>query len=101
MRRPRAREVSLSCGGKKLRDATYDRMIWFMDAVLPLDEMTAEEKLKALEAIWEALSRHEDQVPVPDWHKKVLDQRQRQIDSAEAKFISLEEMKERVRKRTG
>ena len=71
-----------------------------MDAVLPLDQMTVEEKLKAMEAIWRSLSKHEDQVPVPDWHKRVLDERQRQIDAGKATFISLEEMKERVRKRT-
>ena len=71
-----------------------------MDAVLPLDQMTVEEKLKAMEAIWRSLSTREEQVPVPDWHKQVLDERQRQIDAGEARFVSLEEMKERVRKRT-
>ena len=72
-----------------------------MDAVLPLDQMTVEEKLRAMEAIWRSLSKLEDQVPVPDWHKQVLDERQRQIDAGDATFVSLEEMKERVRKRTG
>ena len=71
-----------------------------MDAVLPLDQMTVEEKLRAMEAIWRSLSKLEDHVPVPDWHKQVLDERQRQIDAGEATFVSLEEMKERVRKRT-
>ncbi len=47
-----------------------------MDAVLPLDQMTVEEKLRAMEDIWRSLSKHEDQVPVPDWHKQVLDERQ-------------------------
>jgi putative addiction module component (TIGR02574 family) len=54
-----------------------------------------------MEALWRSLSKHENQVPVPDWHKQVLDERQRQIDAGEASFVSLEEMKERVRKRTG
>ena len=71
-----------------------------MDAVLPLDQMTVQEKLRAMEAIWRSLSKLEDQVPVPDWHEQVLDERQRQIDAGEATFVSLEEMKERVRKRT-
>jgi putative addiction module component (TIGR02574 family) len=71
-----------------------------MDAVLPLDQMTVEEKLRAMEAIWRSLSTREEQVPVPDWHKQVLDEQQRQIDAGEATFVSLEEMKERVRKRT-
>ena len=58
-------------------------MIRLMDAVLPLDQMTVEEKLRAMEAIWRSLSKHENQVPVPDWHKQVLDERQRQIDAGE------------------
>lgn len=72
-----------------------------MDAVLPLDKMSVEEKLRALEQIWQALSKDESQLPVPDWHKKVLDERQRQIESGEAKFIPLEEFKDRVQKKTG
>jgi hypothetical protein len=40
-----------------------------MDAVLPLDQMTLEEKLRAMEAIWRSLSKHENQVATPDWHK--------------------------------
>ena len=71
-----------------------------MDAVLPLDQMTVEEKLRAMEAIWRSLSMREEQVPVPDRHKQVLDERQRQIDAGEARFVSLEEMKERVRNRS-
>ena len=71
-----------------------------MDAVLPLDQMTVEEKLRAMEAIWRSLSKRDEEVPVPDWHEQVLDERQRQIDAGEARFVSLEEMKQRVRKRT-
>jgi hypothetical protein len=58
-----------------------------MDAVLPLDQMTVEEKLRAMEAIWRSLSTREEQVPVPDWHKQVLDERQRQIDAGEARLF--------------
>jgi putative addiction module component (TIGR02574 family) len=71
-----------------------------MDAALPLDQMTVEEKLRAMEAIWQSLSKDEDKIPVPEWHKRVLDERQVRIDTGKAKFISLEAMKERVRKRT-
>ena len=74
-------------------------MIRLVDAVLPLDQMTLEEKLRAMEAIWRSLSKLEDQVPVSVWHKQLLDERQRQIDAGETPFVSLDEMKERVRKR--
>jgi hypothetical protein len=72
-----------------------------VNASLPLDQMSTEEKLAALEAIWGDLSRNEQQLPVPDWHKQVLDQRQRQIDRGEATFVDWEEAKRRIRERTG
>ena len=71
-----------------------------MDAVLPLDQMTVQEKVRAMEAIWQSLSKSEDKIPVPDWHKRVLNERQRRIDAGKAMFISLEELKERIRKLT-
>lgn len=52
-----------------------------MDAVLPLDQMTVEEKLKAVEMLWVDLCRNEEQIPVADWQKELLEERQRQIDA--------------------
>jgi putative addiction module component len=63
--------------------------------------MSTEEKLAVLEAIWDDLSRNEEQLPVPDWHKRVLDQRQSEIDRGEATFIDWEAAKRRIRERTG
>ena len=51
-----------------------------MDSLeLPLDRMTLEEKLMAMEAIWDSLCRDETQIPVPDWHKQILDERERKV----------------------
>jgi putative addiction module component (TIGR02574 family) len=71
-----------------------------MDTVLPLDGMTVEEKLKTVELLWDDLCRNEQQIPVADWQKKLLDERQRQIDSGEAKFSDWESAKKRIRERT-
>ena len=50
-----------------------------MATELQLDQMTLEEKLRAMEALWDDLCRR-DAVPVPQWHKDILDHRQRLID---------------------
>ena len=71
-----------------------------MDAVLPLDQMAVEEKLKAVEMLWDNLCRNEGQIPVADWQKELLDERQRRIDSGEAKFSGWEAAKKRIRDRT-
>jgi len=71
-----------------------------MDAVLPLDQMTVEEKLRAVEEPWDDLCRNEKQIPMAHWQKELLDQRQRQIDAREAKFSDWESAKNRIRERT-
>ncbi|HWB60937.1 MAG TPA: addiction module protein [Chthoniobacteraceae bacterium] len=48
---------------------------------------------------WGELCRNEAEVPVQEWHKQVLDERQRQIKAGEAKFIDWETAKARIRKR--
>jgi hypothetical protein len=66
---------------------------------LPLDRMTVEEKLLTMEALWDNLCRDEAQIPVQEWHKQILDERQRQIDSGEARFVDWETAKARIRDR--
>jgi hypothetical protein len=63
--------------------------------------LTVVKKLAAMEALWNDLCRDESQIPVPDWHKQILDERQRQIDSGEARFIDWETAKARIRQRIG
>ncbi len=71
-----------------------------MDSVaLAIDRMTLAEKLAAMEALWDNLCRNETQVPVPEWHKQVLDERQRQIETGEAKFVDWDIAKARIRDR--
>jgi hypothetical protein len=68
-----------------------------MDTVLPLDRMTVEERLRAIEVLWDDLCRNEKQVPVADWQKQLLDEREQQIQTGEAKFSDWEK---RIRERT-
>jgi hypothetical protein len=45
-----------------------------MNISLPLEQMTVEEKLQMMEAIWDDLSQNSDEIQPPSWHGKVLDQ---------------------------
>ena len=65
---------------------------------LQLEQMTIEEKLQAMEALWNDLCRR-NAVPVPQWHKDILDERQRLIDEGKAEFIDWETAKEQIRAR--
>ena len=67
-----------------------------MAAVLEIERMTLEEKLRAMEALWDDLCRREEDVPVPQWHKDILDERERAIAEGRAKFVDWETAKKRI-----
>jgi hypothetical protein len=71
-----------------------------MPLVLQLDRMTLEEKLRAMEALWDDLCRREEAVPVPQWHKDLLDERERLVREGKARFIDWETAKKRIAERT-
>lgn len=67
---------------------------------LPLDEMSVEEKLQTMEAIWKNLSTNPEQIESPAWHEEELRVREAQVDSGEAKFFDWEKAKEEIRRQT-
>ncbi|MGA3169395.1 MAG: addiction module protein [Chthoniobacteraceae bacterium] len=71
-------------------------------SALSIGRMTVEEKLMAMEALWDNLCRDEGQVPVQEWHKQLLNERRerrRQVEAGEAKFVDWETAKARIRDR--
>ena len=70
-----------------------------MSIALPLDEMTVPEKLQLMEALWANLSREALEIVSPDWHRDVLEERERRIISGEARFSYWEQAKEDIRRR--
>ena len=68
--------------------------------ILPLDEMSAEDKLQAMEALWESLSADPAAIESPAWHEEELRERERKIASGAARFIDWEKVKADIRRRT-
>ena len=58
-----------------------------------IQKMSPQEKLLAMEALWDSLTHQAHEPPSPSWHQEILASRQARIDSGEASFISLEELK--------
>ena len=71
-----------------------------MNSTVDLKQLSLAEKLGLMEALWEELCRREENIPVPDWHKELLDERQQQIEEGKAKFVDWETAKERIARRT-
>lgn len=70
-----------------------------MASEISLDKLTIDEKLQLMEQLWDDLSRHPENVPSPDWHGDVLDQRRRAIAEGRTSFEDWDEVKQRLRTR--
>lgn len=68
-----------------------------MPVTLPLNEMTLAEKLEVMETLWKDLSRNAEALESPEWHKAVLDERERKIQSGESQFLDWEQVKNELR----
>ena len=64
---------------------------------LPLDKMTVEEKLRAIERLWEDLARTPSSLPSPARHRDVLEARAKRLQEGQEKSIPWEEARERLR----
>lgn len=68
-----------------------------MSVHLPLKDMTLQEKLETLEALWEDLSRNAQTVESPDWHGEILKDRNRRAAEGKARFSDWETAKTAIR----
>ncbi|HCS12849.1 MAG: acyl-protein synthetase [Zetaproteobacteria bacterium CG06_land_8_20_14_3_00_59_53] len=65
-----------------------------MQISLPLDEMTTQEKISAMEALWHDLSKDSETYASPLWHKEVLECR----EAEGGEFVDWDEAKQQIRK---
>lgn len=71
-------------------------------SVLELKEevsrLSKAEQLQAMEWLWASLSKEPQEIESPEWHGDVLAARKAKLESGEAKFLSVAELKERLRR---
>ena len=70
-----------------------------MADLLQIDQMTLEEKIRAMEALWDDLCRR-DEVPMSKWQKNLLDERERLVKQGKARFSDWALAKARISKKT-
>jgi len=51
-----------------------------------------------MEWLWASLSKKPEEVESPEWHGEVLAARKAKADSGEGQFLSVQQLKERVRR---
>lgn len=56
-------------------------------------KMSRSERLQTMEALWDSLAEEEAEIESPQWHREILEERKRKIESGKAEFISLEKLR--------
>jgi putative addiction module component (TIGR02574 family) len=71
-------------------------------SVLELKEevsrLSKAEQLQTMEWLWASLSKKAEEIESPEWHGDVLAARKAKADAGEAQFLSVEQLKERLRR---
>ena len=67
-----------------------------MSALQQIRRLPLHDKLLVMEALWDDLSRNTREVEVPQWHKDVLDERERLLNAGEARFIDWEVARQEI-----
>lgn len=65
---------------------------------LPLNQMSRAEKVMAMEALWEDLSKDDQSFQSPAWHGDALAATEKRVASGQEKFVDWETAKKELRK---
>jgi hypothetical protein len=68
---------------------------------IDLKQMSREEKLKMMHALWEDLAKNEEAVGSPEWHGEVLRETEKRARSGAEQVHDWDEAKAELRKRAG
>ena len=70
-----------------------------MIEISEIERMSLPDRLQMMERLWKSISRKDTDVTSPAWHGQVLAARKAKIERGEGKFLSLEQLKARLRSR--
>jgi len=68
-----------------------------MELTLQLEKMSTEEKIKAMEIIWDDFCKKADSKPSPPWHEEVLHDREQVVKNGDEEFVNWEKAKKTIR----
>jgi hypothetical protein len=94
----RAKSQSCSTFGNKGRLAKNQNFSMISTVSLAeINQMTVHEKLTVMEQIWDSLCHEESEIESPAWHRDILKERKKRMDSSDAKYLTVEELRNRYR----
>jgi hypothetical protein len=60
--------------------------------------MTQQERLQTMEALWDAITHDQSEPPSPSWHEAILAARRAKMEEGSAEYVGLDELKSRTHK---
>ena len=66
---------------------------------LDLEKLTRDEKLELIEKLWDSLEANADDLPIPDWHRRLLDQRLDELDREGPTGVPWEQVLQEIQSR--
>jgi hypothetical protein len=70
-----------------------------MKDIMAIKQLSREEKLQVMEAIWEDLSQEDQLVQSPAWHESQLRETEQRVQSGKEQILDWKEAKQELRKR--
>lgn len=66
--------------------------------VLEIDKMSMNEKLQAMELLWDDMCKNAPEFTSPDWHEAELKERELLVEEGKEKFLDWEKVKKDIKK---
>jgi len=70
-----------------------------MENTFEIGNLSREDKLRVMEAIWEDLSKEDEEVESPKWHQDALQDTERKLNLGEEKKVDWHAAKKELRER--
>ena len=67
--------------------------------MIEIQNLSRKEKIRLMEAIWDDLSKGDEELESPEWHREALRETEERLASGEEKLIDWETAKKELRKR--
>ena len=64
-------------------------------SITEMKKLSVSERIEVMEQIWDSLRDEDQEISSPAWHGKVLEERRKKIEEAEATFMTLDQLKSR------
>lgn len=70
-----------------------------LDEISVLSDLSTPEKILLLEDLWDSIALDESEITIPESHKRILDARFEQYQKALGELLTLDELKECIKRR--